>query len=156
MIFTHGGSERQMYAAMHYAGDYASLYTQNQFLVSRGFVVLSVNYRGGVGYGVKFRAANSTGWEGAAEYQDVLAAGHYLQNLPNVDAKHVGAYGLSYGGLNTMQALSRNSEVFAAGVANAPVRTFSVRHYYVCGSSQSRNRPTLKRNLGLFWKETND
>jgi len=123
VLFTHGGCQRQMYAAMHFAGGYASLYTQNQFLVSRGFVVLSVNYRGGVGYGVKFRAANGTDWEGAAEYQDVLAAGHYLQALPNVDAKRVGAYGLSYGGLNTMQALSRNSDVFAAGVANAPVRT---------------------------------
>ena len=29
--------------------------------------------------------------------------------------------GLSYGGLNTMQALTRNSDVFAVGVANAPV-----------------------------------
>ena len=38
-----------------------------------------------------------------------------------MDAARVGIYGLSYGGLNTMQALTRNSDVFAAGVANAPV-----------------------------------
>ena len=46
-LFTHGGCQRQMYAAMHYAYDYASLYAQNQYLASQGFVVLSVNYRGG-------------------------------------------------------------------------------------------------------------
>lgn len=93
VLFTHGGCQRQMYAAMHYAYDYASLYAQNQYLVSQGFVVLSVNYRGGVGYGVKFRAAANSGWEGASEYQDVLAGGKYLAALPGVDASRVGAYG---------------------------------------------------------------
>ena len=72
IIFTHGGCQRQMYAAFHYSGCYAALYTQNQHLASLGFTVLSINYRGGPGYGVKFRAANATGWEGAAEYQDVV------------------------------------------------------------------------------------
>lgn len=124
VLFTHGGCQRQMYATMHYAYDYASLYSQNQYLASRGFVVLSVNYRGGVGYGVKFRAANASNWQGASEYQDVLAAGQYLAGLPTVNASRIGVYGLSYGGLNTMQALARNSDIFAAGVANAPVFNF--------------------------------
>jgi len=35
--------------------------------------------------------------------------------------KRIGIHGLSYGGLNCLQALSRNSDVFVAGVANAPV-----------------------------------
>ena len=97
------------------------LYAQNQFFASRGYVVLSINYRGGPGYGVEFRAANGTGWQGAAEYQDVLAGGKWLGSLPNVDSSRIGIYGLSYGGLNVMQALTRNSDVFSAGVANAPV-----------------------------------
>eukprot|EP01047_Picozoa_sp_COSAG01_P012195 COSAG01_NODE_544_length_15682_cov_107.959379_7_plen_436_part_00 len=121
VIFTHGGCQRQMYAAFHYSGCYAALYTQNQHLASLGFTVLSINYRGGPGYGVNFRTANATGWEGAAEYQDVLAGARWLGAQPNVDAARIGIYGLSYGGLNAMQALTRNSDVFAAGVANAPV-----------------------------------
>ena len=121
VVFTHGGSMRQMYAAFHYDLDYALLYAQNQYLASLGFVVLSINYRGGPGYGVKFRAANRSGWQGASEYQDVLAGAQWLQQQANVVASKIGIYGLSYGGLNAMQALTRNSDVFSAGVANAPV-----------------------------------
>eukprot|EP00935_MAST-01C_sp_MAST-1C-sp1_P001667 g1667.t1 len=121
VIFTHGGCQRQMYAAFHYGADYASLYAQNQYLASRGYTVLSINYRGGPGYGVSFRAANGSGWQGASEYQDVLAGAKWLGQQPGVDASRIGIYGLSYGGLNTLQALSRNSDVFACGVANAPV-----------------------------------
>lgn len=89
VLFTHGGCQRQMNAAMHYAGDYAALYAQNQYLVSQGFVVLSLNYRGGVGYGVKFRAANNSDWEGASEHQDVLAAGWYLAESEGVDPTRI-------------------------------------------------------------------
>lgn len=122
VIFTHGGCQRQMYAAFHYDVDYAQYYALNQFLAAReGHVVLSINYRGGPGYGVAFRAANNSGWAGASEYQDVLAGAKWLAARSDVDAKRIGIYGLSYGGLNTMQAISRNSDVFAAGVANAPV-----------------------------------
>ena len=111
----------QMCAAFHYALVYGLLHAQNQHLASQGFTVLSVNYRGGPGYGVKFRAANTSGWQGASEYQDVLAGATWLQGQPTVDPDRVGIYGLSYGGLNAMQGLTRNSDVFAAGVANAPV-----------------------------------
>lgn len=43
----------------------------------------------------------------------------YLQKLPGVGK--IGIHGLSYGGLNAMQAVSRDSALFAASVANAPV-----------------------------------
>ncbi|MFN8061446.1 MAG: prolyl oligopeptidase family serine peptidase, partial [Vicinamibacterales bacterium] len=56
------------------------------------------------------------GARGAAEYQDALAGGRYLQERPDVDAKRVGIWGGSYGGYLTALALGRNSDVFAAGV----------------------------------------
>jgi dipeptidyl aminopeptidase/acylaminoacyl peptidase len=102
IVFTHGGCQRQMYAAVHYSLPYAQLYGLNQYLASTGAVVISVNYRGGPGYGVAFRAANRSGWQGASEYQDVRAAALYLQGRPDVGS--IGIYGLSYGGLNAMQA----------------------------------------------------
>jgi dipeptidyl aminopeptidase/acylaminoacyl peptidase len=96
----------------YYANDYAA----NQALVSRGFIVLSVNYRLGNGYGHAFHNPERGGARGAAEYLDVIAAGRYLQTRPDVDAKRIGIWGGSYGGYLTALALGRNSDVFAAGV----------------------------------------
>jgi dipeptidyl aminopeptidase/acylaminoacyl peptidase len=103
---------------MHF---YAWAYAYNQWLASQGYVVLSVNFRSGVGYGRSFRQAANTGGRGNSEYQDVLAAGKYLQSRPDVDPTRVGIWGLSYGGVLTSQALARNSDVFVAGVDLAGV-----------------------------------
>jgi dipeptidyl aminopeptidase/acylaminoacyl peptidase len=85
-------------------------------LASRGYVVLSVNYRLGIGYGYEFHNPLNAGWRGASEYQDVKAAGEYLQKLPQVDGKKIGIYGGSYGGFLTAMALAKNSDIFAVGV----------------------------------------
>ncbi|HEY1744865.1 MAG TPA: prolyl oligopeptidase family serine peptidase, partial [Granulicella sp.] len=85
-------------------------------LVSRGFIVLSVNYRCGIGYGMEFYRCVGSGADGAAEYNDVLAAAAYLQSRDDVDLKRVGVWGGSYGGYLTALALARNSDLFAAGV----------------------------------------
>ena len=61
MIFVHGGPVRQMLLGYHYRHFYHMAYAINQWLVSQGYVVLSVNYRSGVGYGRSFRAAARTG-----------------------------------------------------------------------------------------------
>jgi dienelactone hydrolase len=53
----------------------------------------------------------------ASEYRDVVAAGRWLAKRPDVDASRIGIWGGSYGGLLTAQALARNSDLFAAGVA---------------------------------------
>ena len=121
MIFVHGGPVRQMLPGYHYMQFYHWAYAFNQWLASEGYVVLSVNYRSGVGYGRSFRNAANTGGRGNAEYQDVLAAGKYLQGRPDVDPNRVGIWGLSYGGVLTSQALARNSDVFVAGVDLAGV-----------------------------------
>ncbi len=116
IVFFHGGPERQMmlgYPAMDY---YSNAYAMNQYLVSRGFIVLSVNYRCGIGYGMEFYRCEGAGADGAAEYNDVLAAAAYLHSRDDVDLKHVGVWGGSYGGYLTALALARNSDLFAAGV----------------------------------------
>jgi dipeptidyl aminopeptidase/acylaminoacyl peptidase len=103
---------------------YHLFYGVNQWLASQGYIVLSVNYRGGVGYGKSFRTAPNTNSRGNSEYQDVLAAGKYLQTRADVDPRRVGIWGLSYGGLLTAQALARNSDIFAAGVDLAGVHLY--------------------------------
>ncbi|HYN10236.1 MAG TPA: prolyl oligopeptidase family serine peptidase [Vicinamibacterales bacterium] len=121
MIFVHGGPSRQMLLGYHYRHFYHMAYAVDQWLVSQGYIVMSVNYRSGVGYGRSFRTAANTGGRGNAEYGDVLAAGKWLQARPDVDPKRVGIWGLSYGGVLTAQALARNSDIFAAGVDLAGV-----------------------------------
>ncbi|NUO76674.1 MAG: S9 family peptidase [Lysobacter sp.] len=116
LVYVHGGPIRQMLPGWHYSSYYYNDYASNQWLASRGFVVLALNFRAGTGYGQAFRRAAKQGPRGASEYQDVLAAHKHLAGLEQVDARRIGIYGGSYGGYLTAQALSRNSDLFAAGV----------------------------------------
>jgi dipeptidyl aminopeptidase/acylaminoacyl peptidase len=116
MIFFHGGSRRQMLLGWHYMDYYNNAYAMNQYLASLGYIVLSVNYRSGIGYGLDFREALNYGATGASEFNDVLGAGLYLRNRPDVDPKRIGLWGGSYGGYLTALGLARASDLFAAGV----------------------------------------
>jgi dipeptidyl aminopeptidase/acylaminoacyl peptidase len=126
LVFAHGGPPRQMMLGFHYMYYYHNSYAENQYLANQGCVVLSINYRLGIMYGRAFREAPNSGWRGSAEYSDVLAGAKYLQGLPIVDRKRIGIWGGSYGGLLTALALSRNSDVFAAGVDFHGVHDWSV------------------------------
>src|SRR3712207_771821 len=81
VVFVHGGPPRQMLLGWHYSDYYSNAYAQNQYLASRGYVVLSVNYRLGIGYGYEFHRPAAGGNQGAAEYQDVKAGAEYLRTL---------------------------------------------------------------------------
>jgi dipeptidyl aminopeptidase/acylaminoacyl peptidase len=116
LVFMHGGSMRQMLLGWHNMYYYSNTYAMNQYLASRGYIVLSVNYRSGIGYGRAFREAPGRAGRGASEYHDVVAAGKYLQNRSDVDPARVGLWGGSYGGYLTALGLGRNSDIFAAGV----------------------------------------
>lgn len=116
VLFFHGGSRRQMLLGWHYMGYYHNAYALNQYLASRGFIVLSVNYRSGTGYGMAFREALEYGAGGASEFRDVLAAAAYLASRPEVDASRIGLWGGSYGGYLTALGLARASDVLSAGV----------------------------------------
>lgn len=116
VVYVHGGPQRQMLLGFHYMDYYANDYAVNQYLASRGFIVLSLNYRLGIGYGHAFHFPARGGARGAAEYQDVVAAAQFLRARPDVDPARLGIWGGSYGGYLTALALGRNSDLFAAGV----------------------------------------
>jgi dipeptidyl aminopeptidase/acylaminoacyl peptidase len=131
LIFLHGGSHRQMILGWHYSPYYNKAYGMNQYLASRGYVVLAINYRAGTGYGLDFREARNLGAAGAAEFNDLLGAGLYLRSRPDVDPDRIGLWGGSYGGFLTALGLARASNLFAAGVDlhgvhnwNVGIRTF--------------------------------
>jgi dipeptidyl aminopeptidase/acylaminoacyl peptidase len=116
VVFFHGGSRRQMLLGWHYMQYYHNAYALNQYLASRGYIVLSVNYRSGIGYGLEFREALNYGPAGAGEFNDVLGAGLYLRSRPDVDPARIGLWGGSYGGYLTALGLARASDMFACGV----------------------------------------
>lgn len=131
VIFIHGGSRRQMLLGFHHRVYYHNAYALNQFLADQGYVVLSLNYRSGTGYGLDFREALNYGATGASEFYDLLGAGLYLKGRPDVDPERIGLWGGSYGGFMTAMGLSRASDLFAAGVDlhgvhdwNVGIRTF--------------------------------
>lgn len=126
-IFMHGGPMRQMLLGWHMRGYYHNAYAMNQHLASKGYIVLSVNYRSGIGYGFDFRTASKQGPRGASEYQDIVAAGRYLQKRPDVNPNKIGLWGGSYGGYLTALGLARDSELFAAGVDLHGVHDWSLR-----------------------------
>ncbi len=126
LVFMHGGPMRQMLLGWQYLYYYHNAYAMNQYLASRGYMVLSVNYRSGIGYGRGFRMAQHRGARGASEYQDVVAGGKYLRERDDVDKKRVGLWGGSYGGYLTALGLARNSDIFAAGVDFHGVHDWSV------------------------------
>jgi dipeptidyl aminopeptidase/acylaminoacyl peptidase len=116
VVFMHGGPIRQMLAGWHYMDYYSNAYGMNQYLASKGYVVLSLNYRSGIGYGLDYREAEHSGSAGASEYNDLLSAAAFLRSRADVDPARIGLWGGSYGGYMTALGLSRNSDLFAAGV----------------------------------------
>jgi dipeptidyl aminopeptidase/acylaminoacyl peptidase len=157
LVFTHGGPIRQMMLGFHYMDYYHNAYAENQYLASQGYVVLSVNYRLGIMYGRAFREAPNTVWRGAAEYKDVIAAGRYLQSLPEVDAQKIGLWGGSYGGFLTAMGLAKNSDLFKAGVDFHGVHDWSVfltqRPYF---GSVANRPPDEESAVKLAWESSPD
>ncbi|HSB74255.1 MAG TPA: prolyl oligopeptidase family serine peptidase, partial [Terriglobales bacterium] len=153
LVWMHGGPIRQMMLGFHYMGYYHNAYAENQYLASLGYVVLSVNYRMGIMYGRAFREAPHCGWKGAAEYQDIVAAAHYLQHLPTVDAHRIGLWGGSYGGLLTAMGLARNSDIFAAGVDFAGVHDWSA---FLANFPGFKDAPDAAEARKLAWESSPD
>lgn len=157
LVFMHGGPMRQMLLGFHYMDYYHNAYAENQYLASRGYAVLSVNYRLGVMYGRAFREAPNTVWRGAAEYKDVVAAAKYLQSLPEVDAAKIGLWGGSYGGFLTAMGLARNSDIFKAGVDFHGVHDWSVflteRPYF---GNLALKPPDADAAIKLAWESSPD
>ena len=116
IVFFHGGPRRQMLLGWHYMYYYANAYALNQYLANSGYVVLSANFRSGIGYGLNFREALHYGASGGSDYNDVQGAGVYLRSRSDVDPTHIGVWGGSYGGYLTAMALARASDLFQAGV----------------------------------------
>jgi dipeptidyl aminopeptidase/acylaminoacyl peptidase len=117
-------------------------------------VVLSVNYRLGIGYGRDFQHPHDGGARGASEYLDVLGGAKYLRTLPRVDRARVGIYGGSYGGFLTALALGRNSDIFAAGVDIHGVHDWTTERAAGLLMPRYEKPADVQRALDVAWKSS--
>ena len=125
ILFFHGGPKRQMLLGFDPKRTYSWIYAFNQYLVAEGYIVLSVNYRGGTGYGLDYREADNLGPGGGSELNDLLGAITYLRGRQDVDSHRLGIWGGSYGGLMTALGLARASDALAAGVDYSGIHNWS-------------------------------
>jgi len=125
IVWIHGDGIVQNYDGWHIRRDYAVYHSFHQLLAQEGYVVLMPDYRGSVGYGRDFRQEPYRD-VGGGDYEDVAAAADYLRTLDFVDPERIGVWGLSYGGFLTLQALTLDPTLLAAGVNVAGVGDFAL------------------------------
>lgn len=155
IVYIHGGPPRQMLLGWHYSDYYSNAYAMNQFLASRGFIVIAVNYRLGIGYGYDFHNPPKAGRQGASEYIDIKAAGEWLAKQPNVDPKRIGVYGGSYGGFLTAMALGQNSNIFAAGVDIHGVHDMTTeRTRNLMAPDKFERAPDAEATISTMWSSS--
>jgi dipeptidyl aminopeptidase/acylaminoacyl peptidase len=103
VLFIHGGP---------YARDTWGFNSVHQWLASRGYAVLSVNYRGSTGFGKAFVTAADHEW-GGKMHDDLIDAVNWAIDRGFADPKRIGFFGGSYGGYSALMAATKTPEVFA-------------------------------------------
>lgn len=92
------------------------------WLANQGYVVISPNYRGSIGYGVEHMSAVVGEGLGKNDLRDVLAAGKYVRSLAYVDGtRGIGVGGHSWGGYLALMAVSEAPDDFSCAVAGAAI-----------------------------------
>jgi dipeptidyl aminopeptidase/acylaminoacyl peptidase len=124
VIFVHGAG--YLHNVHNYWSSYAREYMFNQYLASKGYTVLDIDYRGSAGYGRDWRTAIYRHM-GGRDLQDHVDGSRYLQKEFGIEPERVGLYGGSYGGFITLMALFTEPEHFGAGAALRSVTDWA--HY---------------------------
>jgi dipeptidyl aminopeptidase/acylaminoacyl peptidase len=110
IVYIHGGPTSQTVNSFNRFVQYAA---------NQGYMVLAPNYRGSTGYGKEFQQANLFDM-GGGDLQDVLAGVDWIKQTGHLDPKKIAVMGGSYGGYLSMMAVTKASDVWAAGVPIVP------------------------------------
>jgi dipeptidyl aminopeptidase/acylaminoacyl peptidase len=106
VVIVHGGPTSQVKAGWS---------PEAQFLATRGFAVLYVNYRGGTGYGREYMLKLRGAW-GVCDVEDSISGARHLADAGRVDTAKLVIMGGSAGGFTVLQAMTRHPRAFAAGI----------------------------------------
>jgi dipeptidyl aminopeptidase/acylaminoacyl peptidase len=148
VLFVHGGP---------WARDGYGYNGYHQWLVNRGYAVLSVNYRGSTGFGKKFISAGDLQW-GRKMHDDLLDAVDWAVKRGVTTKDKVAIMGGSYGGYATLAGLTMTPDTFACGVdivgpSNLLTLLKTIPPYWEAGKQQFYKRmgdPTTPAGLALL------
>lgn len=118
ILFQYSGPGSQQVLDSWYAGNCSAALLE-RYMAQEGFVSVIVDGRGTGGRGAEFEKQTYLKL-GQLESHDQVETAIYLSKLPWVDSKHIGIWGWSFGGFNTLMSMSEGRPVFYAGVAVAP------------------------------------
>jgi len=135
LIWIHGGPTYQ-----HFNGWNPFI----QLFLLNDIAVLAPNIRGSTGYGKEFENKVFHDW-GGDDLQDIAYAVEFLKEDPNADMEKIIVAGGSYGGYMTMMAVTKKSDLWAAGMNfMGPVNMVT---FY--NNSTSWIKPVLNKKYGL-------
>ena len=136
VIFVHGAG--YLHNVHNYWSSYSREYMFNQYLASKGYTVLDLDYRGSAGYGRDWRTAIYR-WMGGRDLQDNVDGSRYLTKEFGIDPERIGIYGGSYGGFITLMALFTEPKHFGAGAGLRSVTDWA--HYNHPYTARILNQP---------------
>ncbi len=153
VIFVHGAG--YLHNVGNFWSEYPREYMFNQYLASKGYVVLDIDYRGSAGYGRDWRTAIYR-YMGGRDLQDEVDASKYLTKNYNIDPERIGMYGGSYGGFMTEMALFTQPQFFGAGAAIRSVTDWAhYNHGYTSNILNSPQTDTIayRRSSPIYFAE---
>ena len=153
VIFVHGAG--YLHNVGNFWSEYPREYMFNQYLASKGYTVLDLDYRASSGYGRDWRTAIYR-WMGGRDLQDHVDASKYLTKEHGIDPERIGIYGGSYGGFITLFALFTHPQYFGAGAALRSVTDWA--HYNHGYTSNILNIPqadtiAFRRSSPIYFAE---
>ncbi|MEO7963902.1 MAG: prolyl oligopeptidase family serine peptidase [Gemmatimonadaceae bacterium] len=153
VIFVHGAG--YLHNVHNYWSSYSREYMFNQFLASKGYVVLDMDYRASAGYGRDWRTAIYR-WMGGRHLQDEVDGSRWLQKAMGIPGDRIGIYGGSYGGFMTLMALFNAPKDFGAGAALRSVTDWA--HYNHGYTARILNQPqqdsiAYRRSSPIFFAQ---
>ena len=127
----------------------------HQFLASRGYGVLSVNYRGSTGFGKRFVNLADKGWGGRMQ-DDLTDAAGWAIAQGYADPKRIGFFGESYGGYAALTAATKTPDTFACvidlfGPSNLVTMMRSFPPYWTWLSTWKRRLADPETEDGRAW-----
>lgn len=110
VLLVHGGP---------WSRDRLTFMPAHQWLANRGYHVLSVNYRGSVGFGKRLLAAGDQQW-GRGIIDDLASAATWAVKAGYADADKIAVMGAAFGGYASLMSLARYNDLYACAVASHP------------------------------------